>query len=268
MQTKKIFSYVAPSVLAGLMLTTSAGPAMAAKLSTTSDTRVGNVASVKLTANENALRIKANAQIDARIKSLQELNTRIAEMKRLNSTQKAKISGSILSSIQTMTALKAKIAADTDSETLKADQESITKSYRIFALVMPQGRIEAAADRIMTITGLMTTLSTKLETRINTAQTAGNNVTALQTALADMKAKIADATSQAQSAVNFTAGLSADNGDQATMDANKAALNGARVKIKAAIADIKVARQDAGTIIKGLLSFKTSAKASATTSTK
>lgn len=207
-------------------------------------------------AGETALKAKADAQIDARIAALNELSKRVAEMKKVSSTDKAHIATAIQTSIGEMTALKVKIDADTDLATLKTDIQSITKSYRVFALVLPKGRIEAAADRILSIVALMNTLETKLQNRITAAQTAGNNVASAQAALTDFHAKVADASTQAQAAVTATANLQPDEGNATTAASNNAALKSARTKIKAAIADLKAARQDAGTIVKALLSFK------------
>ena len=76
----------------------------------------------------------------------------------------------VSSEIANLTALKSKIEAETDLSVLKGDVKSITNSYRIFALVIPQGRIEVAADKIADVASSLTTLSGKLQARIDTAQ--------------------------------------------------------------------------------------------------
>lgn len=215
---------------------------------------------------DTAGRTKADAQINARVKALTALSTRINEMQRVSTNQKASLTATLQAAISEMNALKAKIDADTDGATLKADIQSITKSYRIYLLVLPQGRITAAADRIITTVGLMNDLSAKLQTRITTAQTAGQDVTAMNASLVDMNAKTADATVQANAAITLIANLQPDNGDQTVFQSNQAALKDARAKIKLATQDLQTARKDAGTIVKALKNVKV--KASATTSTQ
>lgn len=215
---------------------------------------------------DTAGRAKADAQIDARVKALTALSTRINEMRRVTTSQKASLTATLQAAITEMNALKAKIDADTDTATLKADIQSITKSYRIYLLVLPQGRITAAADRIMTTVGLMNDLSAKLQTRITEAQTAGQDVAAMNASLTDMNAKTADANVQANAAISLIANLNPDNGDQAVFQSNQAALKDARAKIKLATQDLQTARKDAGAIAKALRSLKI--KTSTTTNTQ
>jgi len=198
---------------------------------------------------------RANKEIDNRITGLNKLSARIQGMKKVTDASKTNLKSTIDGEIATLIALKTKIAADTDTETMRTDIESITKAYRIYALIMPQIAIIAAADRANTVADAMTALSKKLSGRIAAAGSTGNNVTALYTQLADMSAKITDAQTQAQAAVGQVSVLKADNGDQAIFDANKAALKAAHEKIKTAKKDIEDARKDAKDIAKGLRTF-------------
>ena len=105
-----------------------------------------------------------------------------------------------------MNSLATQITADGNSTTsLKTDIQSITGSYRIFALIIPQGAIEAATDRIMTIVSDMTTIGTKLQARIGSSASAS-----VTSALADYNAKIADANTQAQAAASKISSLTPD----------------------------------------------------------
>ena len=138
----------------------------------------------------------------------------------------------------------------------------------MFALVLPQGRIAAAADRAVTITGMMSTLGSKLQARIQAASTAGNNVTAVTAALTDMGSKISDAQTQAQAAVSVTAALTPDNGVASVMASNTAALKTGQADIKTAVSDLTAARKDIATIVNDLKAFPVSASASASTTTQ
>jgi len=194
-------------------------------------------------------RARATAEIDRRVASLQKLEARVQTMNRVSASSKTSLKASLDSQITVLTDLKAKIAADTDDATLKADIQSITKSYRIYMLVMPQAAILATADRVMTTTDLMTELNTKLKTRIDAAATAGKDVSAVTTSYTSMQAHVADAKVHAQAAIDLSATLKADNGTDAVMTANQQALKDARAKLNAARDDLKAARKDAASIV-------------------
>ena len=135
-------------------------------------------------------------------------------------------------------------------------------------LVMPQGTILAAADRVATTADLMTALDTKLDARITEASTTGKDVTALKAASVDLKAKLEAAKTDAASAVTLSATLKPDNGDATIMAANKKAMDDARAKIKSAQDALKTARKDAETIVKGLKDFNIKVEGSLKTETE
>ena len=201
------------------------------------------------------MRERANREIAQRVTRLTALSARIQGMKKISDANKTNLAATIQGEITLLTNLKAKIAADTDLETMRTDFQSITKAYRIYALIMPQIAILGAADRVAVIGDALITVSQKLQTRVTAAGTAGNNVTALQASLSDMTAKIADARTQAQDAQKEVAALVPDNGDQAKFDANKQALKDAHEKIKTAMEDLRAARKDADMIARTLRTF-------------
>ncbi|MDD5050131.1 MAG: hypothetical protein PHV93_00105 [Candidatus Pacebacteria bacterium] len=208
---------------------------------------------------------RGGKEIDRRIEALTKLADRIASAKRVGDADKLDLASIIQGQITDLQTLKAKIAGDTDADTLKTDLKSITGSYRIFALVLPMGSITAAASRIQTIAADLTTISTKLQTRIGDAQTAGKDVTSINTTLAHMTAQIADARVQAQAAKDKVFALAPDNGDKTIAASNKAALLAARADVKVGISDLQSARKDAETIIKAIKAFKLESKSSSPT---
>lgn len=226
----------------------------------------------KLAANTDARmgqsKARANEEIARRVAALNELLTRINSMKHLSSDEKTSLSATIQSQLKLMADLKAKISADTTADALKTDIKSITSSYRIFALIIPKGHIEAAADKVLDIVGLTADLSAKLKAKIDAAETAGKSVETLRSALTDMNAKSADAKIQANAAIDLIANLTPDMGDKTKMESNKQALMAARAKISAAGKDLDAMRKDAKMIIASLNSFHLNAqgKISATTS--
>lgn len=202
---------------------------------------------------ETRAKARADQEIDRRIKNLTDLSSRIGEMKRLSSDQKASFTAAITAQITVLTALKAQIDAETVLTSLKTEIQSITKEYRIYQLIMPQVNVTAAADRIETVVGtggVLDILAGKLETRINATTTA--NTATLKTLLADMKAKMASANTLAQAAVTEIVALVPDNGDASIQAANKTALADARAKIKSATEALHTAVADSHKIIAGL----------------
>jgi hypothetical protein len=226
-------------------------------------------ANAKLTALVQKGQQRADQEITRRIKALNALSIRVNGMTRLSTDEKSSMSTTIQTQITAMNTLQAQIATDAaanSTTSLKTDIQSITKSYRIFALVIPQGAIEAASDRVLTVASDLQTISGKLQTRITAAQAAGVNMNTSVTALADMNAKITDANTQVNAAVSETASLQPDNGDATIQASNTAALKDAHAKIQAAQKDLVAARADAGTIVKALLAVKVSVTASSTVS--
>ncbi len=194
----------------------------------------------------------ADEEINRRIKALTELKTRVAAMVRVSAAVKATIAAQVDSEISALTSLKAKIDADTEITVLKTDIQSITKSYRIFALIIPEGQIAVMADKIKATADTLSFLGIKLAVRIAAAKTAGKDVTVSEAALADLNVKVADAKVQADAALAITASLTPDNGDEAKFQANKKALMDARVKLRAGEADLKAAHKDAREIVVSL----------------
>ena len=198
---------------------------------------------------------KADKEIDRRIAALNDLQARIDAMQRVTASFKQTLATNITNQVTGLTQLKTKIDADTDATTLKTDVKTITDSYRVYMLVMPQARIAASADREVTVITMMNQLGAKLQARISAAQSAGANVSALLAALTDMSNKLSDASAQSQASVSVSANLSPDNGDATKQAQNVTALKTARTDLQAAQKDLVAARKDVETIVKGLKSL-------------
>ena len=225
-------------------------------------------ASAGLSAKSKTAQSRADQEIDRRIQALNDLSARIGSMARVTSSFQQSLSANVQNQISGLTQLKAKIDSDSDDTTLKTDVQSVTQTYRIFALVLPMTRIAAAADREVTITSMMNQLGAKLQARLQAAQQAGANTSSLMAALTDLSNKLSDASSQSQAAVSVSATLTPDNGDQTKMAQNTSALKTARTDIQAGQKDLVAARADIKTIIDGLAKLPIpTTSASSTTST-
>ncbi len=248
--------------------TTGTSASTSVKMTDKAQARAEAKAALEAKRNEQ-IKSRADAEIDRRVAGLQKQSAQINAMVKVSATQKTDLTTAINAQVTALQTLKAKIDGDTDQTTLKTDTKSITDSYRIYMLVMPETQITAAADRLLTIVDSLTTLSTKLQAKITEAQTAGKDVTSAQATLADFNAKAADAQAQAQAAISSLTGLTPDQGDKTKMAANDQALKDARAKLKTAEQDINAARQDAQKINKlGLttgLKIKTATGSTTTT---
>ncbi len=214
--------------------------------------------------------------ISNRIAALNEVAKAVAAMKNLSATQKASFTAEITTLTSELNGLQAKIQADASStpvgtrgalassSVLRQDYQSITKDYRIYALVIPQVRILAAADRATTIISSLTTLSAKLQSRLATASAAGKNVSSQQATLADLNSKIADATTQVAAAINAVSNLVPDNGNTAIAGTNEKAIKTGQAAITAVEKDIQGANKDAHTVLASVQTMPT-AQASSTT---
>ncbi|MDD5164942.1 MAG: hypothetical protein PHG25_00160 [Candidatus Pacebacteria bacterium] len=182
---------------------------------------------------------RGDNMIDQRIQSLTALLGRIQAMKHVSDSDKALLSTSIQAEIAALTDLKAKIASDTSTSTLKDDVNSITKSYRIYALVEPQAQIIAAADRVLGIVDSLKIIEAKVQARLASSTTASST-----SLLADFDIQISSASTQAKAAVSLVASLKPDNGSDTVAASNKLALQNARANVVSAQKSLQMAEKD------------------------
>jgi hypothetical protein len=204
---------------------------------------------------------KANAEIDRRIKAITDAGNRVQAMTKISADFKKNLTTNLQTQGTGLASLKTKIDADTEGATLRADVQSITQSYRIFALVLPQARIAAAADREATLVNMIFGIGVKLQARADAATAAGKDAKAINQALVDMGTKLASAKTHAEAAVTLSAPLTPDNGDKTKMKANTDALANARKEVAAAHADLLTARKAIDSILKSLKTLETGATA-------
>lgn len=112
--------------------------------------------------------------------------------------------------------------------------------------VAPGTRLAGAATMLSNAADKMSTLSARLQVRITAAQTAGQNVTNLQTLLSDMQTKTTGAKIQATAMLTEVSGITPGA-------SSKTAMKDALSKLLTGIRDLKAAGQDARQIIQGLI---------------
>lgn len=216
----------------------------------TGPSAIGRPGEARMTNNIDRLRSRGEAEIDRRVTALNKLLTKVTTVKRLTDAQKSTFTSGIQGQITTLTNLKAKIDADTDIATLRTDIQLIVKSYRIFAVYMPQVEIMVHADRLLALVDQMNQISTKLQARIDAAKAAGHDTASMQSLMTDRTSKLADATTQANNAINTVMPLTPDG-----YPGNRSALMSARSMLQTARRDLVAAEKDASEVRRTLKSF-------------
>ena len=199
---------------------------------------------------EAAVRIEAS--INRRLALLQEFSVRINNV-HMSSVNKTALRASLADQMTALVHLKENISRDTATSSLRAQLQTAVGIYHAFALIVPQSAIVAAADRVTQISSQMQEFSGKLAARIQVAESAGANVSALVSARADFDAKVAAARTQAAAAVAEANTVNTHATTQDAFRSGRAALKDARSKIQAARQDLIAARQDAGLIVSSLV---------------
>lgn len=134
---------------------------------------------------------RAEVLIDERIRALTSNKTAVTENKKLTAEQKATLNATLSTNVTNLTTLKAAIASSTDATSTKALIDSIFKDFRIYAIVIPQVRLDA---RIYQLKNHATTLSetfAKLQVKIDEQKAKGNDTTTWQKGLEDAKMLVA-----------------------------------------------------------------------------
>jgi hypothetical protein len=194
-----------------------------------------------------AAKAKCDAAITERVAELDKLSARVSSAKALTADHKTTVGGILGTSKSGLTTLQAKIDADTDAATLKADCGQITAGFRIYALRAPQVHLALSGDRQATVLAKGSTIVPKLEAAIQKAATNGKDVTDANAKLADLKAKLADATTLLNGLVDTELTVTPDQ-----WNANHGVLSSAMQSLKTSQADLKTALADAKAIVADL----------------
>lgn len=214
-------------------------------------TSIGSPASrIKTSVESNLidnLKQRAQTEITRRLTFLNDLLTKLTDIKKLSDADKASLQNQIQTQIDGLNTLQTKINSDTDLTTLRTDVKSIVNGYYIFAFFRVKISLLVAADRFATTADSLSSLEVKLDTRVQQASASGQDVSSLNVLLADMTTKIADAKAKYQAVETDLASLTAQD-----FPGNKSVLLSERAKLKTAYADLRAAYQDAIKIRKGL----------------
>ncbi len=137
-------------------------------------------------------RIKARGAqlIKERINSLNSNATTLANSKTLTADQKAFFASKISAQVSGLTTLGATIASSTDATSTKALVNSIFTDFRIYAIVIPQLRLEKRINDLQNHTVKLADTFAKIQAKIDTQKAKGKDVTVWQKSLDDAKALV------------------------------------------------------------------------------
>jgi len=142
-------------------------------------------------------RTEAETAISVRITALHAAGTLVQQTGWFAGSDRAALANIIAgdlngnSQVEGLTALATTIRNETDPVKFRAEVQTITTDYRVFALVLPQVELVRAGDRLTTDTvPTLQALDIDLKKAIAAEAAEGKNVQAAQSAVKDMEAQI------------------------------------------------------------------------------
>lgn len=193
------------------------------------------------------LKTRGDAEIARRLKNLNDASSKIAGLTTLTASDKSALTTQVQNEISGLTALKAKLDADTTLSAGRTDVQSIVTEYRVYLLMLPKVHLVAATDHLSNALNNLSLLSGNLQTAITAQKDKGKDVTAMQTSLTDMQAKTSAAGSILSGLADKLLALTPSD-----YNTNHTVLMQYRASLGTAQADLKAARADAASIIKAL----------------
>jgi hypothetical protein len=190
---------------------------------------------------------RGDQEIARRLTQLNKLSSLITAATHLTATDKTSLSTEVSNEVTGLTALKAKLDAETTLTGAITDAQSIVTDYRVYALITPKVWLVKTADDQQTVEDKLTALAAKLQTRLDSAKSSGKDTTSAQTTLTDM-------TTQTKAAQAISAAMEAKVLPLLPTDFNSdhTILSGDYAQLKTAHTDNETAYSDAKTVISDL----------------
>ncbi len=242
MTTSRTLKRLAVALPVAGLLAGGIGTAYAADASsTTRPDRSGAAFSTAQAACEQA--------IDDRLAALDKLAGAVDARPAVTDDHQAALDGQIADAKSGLSALREKIAGDTDAATLKADCKQIVEGYRVYLVVVPRTHEVVASDAIVAGADKLTARVADLQSAIDTAEANGHDVTHDRELLTDLQAKVASAHDAAAGVPDAVIGLSAADWNAGTA---KPVLEAGHTTLKTARTDLASALQSARQIVQDL----------------
>ncbi len=133
---------------------------------------------------------RADTLIMNRLDSLNKLLSRIQTDTRLSTSEKNSLISDIQKNISGLTALKAKVDADTTVAAARADAKLIITNYYIYTVFEPKVRLLVTLNNLQTVALNVQALVPQLQNLINTLKSQGKDVSQLQPLLDDISSQV------------------------------------------------------------------------------
>lgn len=184
-------------------------------------------------------------RIDGRLAMLRAEGVAIRNAARLADAHQTALQQTLDADVAGLTELRAKVAAETTLEAVRADARSMVEDYRVYLLVRPQVHLTLAADVESAALTRLRTLHGKLAEAVTAAKSAGRDVGDAEAKLAHLKSEL-DATESALSGLvnDLLAVQPGPDGAaiKAKTTAARADVRTARTHLRAAATDAKAVR--------------------------
>lgn len=201
--------------------------------------------------------------IDSRTADINRLITKVTNLTTITASDKTAILADLANAKTGLQTLEAKIQADTDLTTIKADTKLIFTNFRVFAVLGPKVSGLIVADRVNFLIGRLQTTTAKLTALVAQAKATGKDTTQMSALLSDYQTQITAAQSQVAAAkVSFEAMSVSD------VTAAKAAFQAGKADLRTARTDLSAARKDLQQLIPLLKATLPVATGSAATATE
>lgn len=130
--------------------------------------------------------------IDERIKALEGNKFLITTNSKLTTEQKAALSTILTNNVNGLTVLRGTIASSTDATSTKALVRSIYVDFRIYAVILPQVRLEKRIYDLQNHSVKLSDTFIKTQAKIDEQKAKGKDVTEWQKTLDDAKVLVAN----------------------------------------------------------------------------
>jgi len=194
------------------------------------------------------VKARAHAAIARRLETLARLAARVRDNEYVSAAHRRALGDLLAAQTRGLTALDAKIQADTDVDTLKADVKSIVTDYRVYLLTVPKVHLVIGADTELAAAEKLDQVAVRLQAKIDAARAAGKDVSAAQGHLDAMKAKVAEVRSAASGVADavlplvpqeYPANKPTLEAGQASLKTGRAAVQSARELARQVVADLR-----------------------------
>jgi chromosome segregation ATPase len=238
---KKSHRITIPVTVAALTVTSVPfASAFALENSTTVTTDISTTQTARL----QALIARGNFLITQRLNTLNRLKAQVAADNRLSDADQATLTTQLDAQITALNTLKAKLDAETTVTAVQADLAQLATNFRTNELIAPKIALLRTIAGVEQALDNLTTTAASLQTQIDTAKTAGRNVTFLQRRLDAANTRIQQAQTRLDSLRSAVLALDSDdfNANPAVLARLRTQLAQVQTRYQLAASDIQTVR--------------------------